>query len=257
MLKRVLVILAFAMALTACGKGGITHDPLKEFKGQSAQQLYNKGTYELAKKNYNTAIKELEALDSIYPFGQYSQQTRLDLIYAYYKSGDYSSALAAADRYLHLYPRSKTADYALYMKGIIDMERGEGWLLRAVGADESQRDLTHLEAAFTDFTQLTERYPFSHYNPDAVVRMYFIRNKLAANELQVANFYYVRGAYVASADRAAQVILHYQGTPQVVESLAVMVESYRALHLDDLADQTLAVLAQNFPNSPQYQDLKP
>src|SRR3990167_857446 len=165
MLKRVLVILAFAMALTACGKGGITHDPLKEFKGQSAQQLYNKGTYELAKKNYNTAIKELEALDSIYPFGQYSQQTRLDLIYAYYK--------------------------------------------------------------------------------------------LAANELQVANFYYVRGAYVASADRAAQVILHYQGTPQVVESLAVMVESYRALHLDDLADQTLAVLAQNFPNSPQYQDLKP
>lgn len=255
MIKRLLIILALALTLAACNKSGITHDPLQEFKGQSAADLYEKGTYALAKGNYTTSIKLLEALDSIYPFGQYSQQTRLDLIYAYYKNGDFSSALAASDRYLHLYPRSSQASYALYMKGIIDMERGPGWLLRSVGADESQRDLGHLKAAFTDFNQLVDRYPHSHYVPDAVVRMYYIRNKLAANEIQVADFYYVRGAYIASADRASQVVLHYQGSPQVIEALAIMTESYQELHLDSMANQTLSLLQRYFPYSPQYQDL--
>ncbi len=32
------------------------------------------------------AITQLEALDNRYPFGPYSQQVQLDLIYAYYKT---------------------------------------------------------------------------------------------------------------------------------------------------------------------------
>ncbi len=255
MFKRIIVIIAFALTLAACSNSGITHDPLKEFKGQSAKQLFDKGEYALAKGSYSESIKYLEALDSIYPFGRYSQQTRLDLIYAYYRSDDYSSALAAADRYLHLYPRAKTADYALYMKGVIDMERGPGWLLRAIGADESQRDIGHLKAAFTDFNLLAVRYPFSRYTADAVVRMYYIRNKLAANELQVAQFYYDRDAFVASADRAGVVVQHYEGAPQVIDALAMMVKSYRELHLPRMAAQSLSVLAHNFPDSDQYHEL--
>ncbi len=36
--------------------------------------------------NWKQAITQLEALDNRYPFGPYSQQVQLDLIYAYYKT---------------------------------------------------------------------------------------------------------------------------------------------------------------------------
>ena len=46
--------------------------------------LYQKARLKLDTGNYLNAIELLEALDSRYPFGAYSNQVQLDLIYAYY-----------------------------------------------------------------------------------------------------------------------------------------------------------------------------
>lgn len=47
--------------------------------------LYQKARLKLDTGNYLNAIELLEALDSRYPFGAYSNQVQLNLIYAYYK----------------------------------------------------------------------------------------------------------------------------------------------------------------------------
>ncbi|QSA19264.1 tetratricopeptide repeat protein, partial [Vibrio furnissii] len=49
-------------------------------------QLYTEAQTSLQGGNWMTAIEKLEALDSRYPFGAYSEQVQLDLIYAYYKN---------------------------------------------------------------------------------------------------------------------------------------------------------------------------
>ena len=85
--------------------------------------------------------------------------------------------------------------------------------------------------------------------------MIYLRNVFAKHELEVANFYYKRGAYVASANRATYVIQHYQGSPEVKQALYMLVRSNRALGLQKSANDALRVLATNYPQSREYRKL--
>lgn len=89
----------------------------------SATQLYNAAQKSLHKKEYATAAKQLEAMESMYPFSDYTEQSQLDLIYAYYEDEEYPSAAVTAERFIHLYPRSKHVDYAYYMKGLANFQQ--------------------------------------------------------------------------------------------------------------------------------------
>ena len=68
-------------------------------------------------------MKHFEGLDALFPLTDNAEQSQLDLIYAYYMSGDAASAAASAERFTHLYPRSEHVDYAYYMKGIADFDQ--------------------------------------------------------------------------------------------------------------------------------------
>jgi len=65
----------------------------------------------------------------------------------------------------------------------------------------------------------------------------------------VARYYYQRGAYLASINRAQTAIADYQGTPALEEALFLMVQSYDALNLPELRDDARRVLEKNFPQT--------
>ncbi|NTV97272.1 MAG: outer membrane protein assembly factor BamD, partial [Thiobacillus sp.] len=92
--------------------------------------------------------------------------------------------------------------------------------------------------------------PDSKYTPDALARMRYLVNALAAHEVHVARYYFKRGAYVAAVNRGKYVLEHYQQAPALEEGLAIMAKSYDKLGLNDLRDDTLRMLKQNFPSSP-------
>ena len=245
--------LVFLLGLiTGCNT---TTSPSEMFKGQPADQIFTEGEEALANARYSNAVQHFEALDSLYPFDKHAEQALLDSIYAYYKSGDEASAVAAADRYLHLYPRSAHADYAYYIKGLANYDQDRSWFLRYLPIDWSERDLGTARQAFNDFSQLIRLYPTSRYVPDAKQRMIHLRNVLARSEIHVAQYYMQRGAYVAAANRANYVVQHYQQTPSVADALVVMVKAYRQLGLTDRANEALRVLRLNFPNSPEIKKL--
>lgn len=227
----------------------------QQYKGQSAQQIFNTGEQALAKKKYDKATKSFEALNAMYPFGDYSEQAQLDLIYAYYKNDDSASALATADRFIRLYPRSEHVDYAYYMKGLINYGRSESWLQRMFPTNPADRDLSYMREAFSDFDTLVQLFPNSRYAADARQHMVYIRNILAQHEVNVANFYLLRKAYVAAANRASSVVENYQGTPQVLPALSIMVRAYRGLHESQMANRALQVIQLNYPNSKEYKAL--
>jgi len=228
----------------------------EQYKGKDDKQIFEAAEHDMATKHYENAIKNFEALDAIYPFGQYSQQAQLDIIYAYYKHNDSDSALAAADRYIRLYPRSPNVDYAYYMKGIIDMGAPEGWADRWIRTDPAQRDVGGMEEAFQDFRILVQRFPDSAYAPDAQRRMLYIRNLLAQHNLGIARYYFKRKAYVAAANRANDVVIGYPQAPQVIPALAIMVKSYQALNETEMANQALQVLVRNYPDSSEAKHLQ-
>jgi outer membrane protein assembly factor BamD len=226
-----------------------TTDPADAYKGESPEQIFQKGEEAMRDKSYGEAIKRFEALDVQYPFGRDTEIAQLHIIYAYYKNSDYVSAEAAADRFIHAHPTSPHVDYAYLMRGLSNYYQNIGVFERLFTVDLATRDPAQLKKSFADFSELTTRFPNSVYTPEAHQYMIYLRNLLANHQLEVAQFYFEHKAYIAAANRASLVVRHYQGAPAVPYALVIMAKSYQSLHMNDLANRTIAVIQYNYPNS--------
>ena len=153
-------------------------------------------------------------------------------------------------------PQNKHVDYAYYLKGITNFNKGKGITQRFIPTDESQRDQGSAYQAFQDFLELAKRYPESEYIEDAEQRMIYLRNNLAKNEVYVAEYYMRRGAFIAAVNRARYVIENYPRTSSVPDALVVMAKAYRVLEMNDLSDDALRVLELNYPNHPGIYEAK-
>ena len=143
-----------------CDLWGSKPDPTRNW---SAKQLYSAAKRELDAGDYETAIDYYGKLESRFPFGPLAQQAQLETAYAHYKSDEPGSAIAAADRFLKLHPRHRNADYAYYLKGLSNFNRGRNLLDVVLPQDPSARDPGAAAQAFRDFEELVRKYPESRY----------------------------------------------------------------------------------------------
>jgi outer membrane protein assembly factor BamD len=234
--------LVLAVALAGCGVFGKEIDLTENW---TAPRLYAEASSELDSGNYAKAIEYYEKLEARYPFGRYAMQSQLDVAYANYRADEPEAAIAAADRFIKLYPQNPYVDYAYYLKGIVNYNRSVGFLDRYVPTDASQRDPGSALDAFVDFSALVERFPDSRYAEDARQRMLYLRNNLAKHEVNVARYYMRRGAYLAAANRANYVIERFQRTSAVESALEILVDAYTALDKPELAADAKRVLDLN------------
>ncbi|HTT07444.1 MAG TPA: outer membrane protein assembly factor BamD [Gammaproteobacteria bacterium] len=247
-------LLFAVLLLTACSMfGGEKKD---ETEGWSEDRLYNEAKGLLDSGQYKSAAEDYEKLQTRYPFGPHSQQAQLDMAYAYFKEDEYASAVAACDRFLKLYPGSPAVDYAHYLKGLANYNQNKGLLERFLPTDTAQRDQGAAVDSFNDFSELLKKYPDSKYSEDARQRMVHLRDLLARQEVNIANYYMRRGAYVAAANRARYVVENYQQTTSMPEALTIMAKAYKVLQMDDLSNDALRVLELNFPNHPGIEEVR-
>lgn len=242
------LLLALALFLGSCSWFGNDEDR-DEFDGLSSEeQFYQRALEQLNSQNFRGSITTYQALESRFPFGRFAAQAQIEIVYAYYRNGDMEASRAAADRFIRLHPENDNIDYAYYMKGLASFNEDGGILNRFLPIDPTKRDPGRARESFADFAQLLALYPDSAYAADARSRMVFLRNNLAAYEIHVAEYYLERRAYIASLRRGQYVVENFQGTPAVADGVAVMVESYLRLGLNDLADTSLALLRENYPD---------
>jgi outer membrane protein assembly factor BamD len=238
--------LLLAAALTACG---LLPGDADETRGWSAARLYSEARQNLDGRDYERAVQLYEKLEARYPYGRYAQQAQIEIAYAYYKDNEVDSAVAAADRFIKLHPNHPNVDYMYYLKGLANFNDDLGILGFIGGQDMSERDPKAARAAFDAFKDLVQRFPESKYTPDAVQRMNYLVNALAAHEIHVARYYMTRGAYVAAANRAQYSLKTYPQAPANEEGLLIMVKAYDALGMPDLRDDAERVMRKNFPDS--------
>ncbi|MDX1901057.1 MAG: outer membrane protein assembly factor BamD [Gammaproteobacteria bacterium] len=239
-----MVCLASIALLSGCST---TTDPADTFKGETAEHIFHQGEIALRKGNYRECIKRFEALEVQYPYDKNSELAQLHIIYAYYMSEDYPSAESAADRFIQLHPVSRYTDYAYYLRGVANYYQNLGVYERLFAIDLSTRDLEQIKKSWSDFAAIAQQFPKSRYAAAARQYMIHLRNLMAKHIYGVAEFYYKRGAYVAAANRANEVVQGYQGAPVVPDALVLMVKSYRAMHLTQSADSTMRILKYNYP----------
>ena len=235
-----------AILVASCGLFAEQSD---ETKGWSAQRLYAEAKLRLDEGNYEDALKYYQKLEARYPHGRFAQQAQLEAAYAYYKDQKPAEAIAAAERFMKLHPNHPNVDYAYYLRGLANFNGDLGWFGYISGQDLSERDPKASREAFLAFKELAERFPKSRYTPDAIERMKYLVNALAAHEVHVARYYMKRGAYVAAANRAQIALKTYPQAPANEEGLVILVRAYDKLGMEELRKDAHRVLMANFPDS--------
>ena len=76
---------------------------------------------------------------------------------------------------------------------------------------------------------------------EARSRLVFLRKLIASNELDSAEYYLKRGAYVAALNRATYIIKNMPNTSEKKRALKIMREAYTKLGYDDYAEKVKAL----------------
>ena len=157
----------------------------------------------------------------------------MEVAYAYYRQNDQAQALAAVERFIRLHPNHPSVDYMYYLRGLANFNDKKGLFDFISNQDLTERDPKAARDAFEAFRQLIERFPNSKYASDASDRLKYLANAMAQYEINVAHYYFKRGAYLAAINRAQTVLRDYAGSPFNQEALRIQIRSYDELGLQD------------------------
>jgi outer membrane protein assembly factor BamD len=211
-----------------------------ETAGWSASKLYQRSQGCPADGTWDKAAKYLEKLEvplpvrPLRPAG--TARTGLCLL----ESRRTGSALAACDRFIKLHPNHPAVDYAYYLKGLINFNEDLGFVGYISSQDPTERDPKAARESFDAFRELATRFPNSKYTPDALLRMNYLVNAMAAQEVNVARYYLKRGAYIAALTAPSLRSRLTRKHPLVEEDVHVLVTAYDKLGMTNCVTMLIA-----------------
>ncbi len=215
-------------------------------------KMYEVAKAALVSGNETKAIKYYQRLIARFPFGPYTEQATMELAFAQYKGGKNEDAYSTIGRFIKTYPTQAHADYAYYLRGVINFDRDRSFLDRYANQDLTKRDQGNTLKSFEDFNELITKFPNSRYAADGRERMIYLRDNMSKAQVHILLFYLKRGAYVATINRSKDILERFDRTPAAGDALAAMVLSYRALGQDKLAADSERVLKLNYPDHPFF-----
>ncbi len=231
-----------ALTVSACGNRG--NRPRLAYEERPVEALYNTGYQRLESRRWSDAIDYFQEVERQHPYSEWSRRAILMQIYAHYQANNYVDAIAAADRFIQLFPGNPSAPYAFYMKALCNFER-----ITDVGRDQG-----YAQAALDGLRDVARRYPGTSYAIDATVKIDMVNDQLAGKEMAIGRYYQRAGQPLAALNRYKTVIDNeaYQRTSHTPEALFRLVEVNLSLGLQEEATRNGAVLGHNYPGSPWY-----
>ena len=239
-------------SVAVAGCSGVFKSQEDKTQGWTADQLYQEARENVRASEWKGASQHLKAVETRFPYSSQAQQALIDQAYVYWKDDEPEQATAAINRFLTLYPNHPGTDYMLYLKGLVTFTPPSAFLSSYTGQDPSERDPKGLRQSYQAFNELISRYPDSRYAYDARSRLTWLVSTIAENEVNVAEYYYKRDAYVAAINRSQAVIRDFSGVQAAERALYIMMKSYEKLGMNEQASDAKRVLDQNFPESKFY-----
>jgi outer membrane protein assembly factor BamD len=235
MKNKFFILLISAMILMSCAS-------TEQDEAEPAEViLYRMAQDRMNAQNFMGAVESLARIERFYPFGVYAEQARADLIYAHYMTGDYDQAYAASEKFIRLYPRNTNIDYAYFMKGMTGYYADDGLLGNLFSLSLAKRDISGAMQSYADLTEFLIRYPESEYIDSARERLIFLRNLVASSELDGAEYYMKRGAYLAALKRANYVLKNIPNSTEAERALDIMKRSFIELGYEEYAEKISSV----------------
>ncbi|MGV8929387.1 MAG: outer membrane protein assembly factor BamD [Brevundimonas sp.] len=231
-----------ALTLSACAGRG--DRPRLAYEERPVEALYNTGYQRMDRGRWADAIDYFQEVERQHPYSEWSRRAILMQIYAYYQNNNYPESIAAADRFIQLFPGNPSAPYAFYMKALCNFEQ-----ITDVGRDQG-----YALAALNGLKDVQRRYPGTPFAIDATVKIDMVNDQLAGKEMAIGRYYQRAGQPLAAMNRYKTVIDNeaYQRTSHTPEALFRLVEVNLVLGLKEEATRNGAVLGFNYPGSPWY-----
>lgn len=242
------------LLLISCGAKKDQELP-QVYTGYTADFIYAKAHEQMQNEEYFDAIRSYKSLAAQYPFTKQAEQGMVDLVYVYYQNDEATMSLALAEQFIKMYPYSKNKGYIYYMIGVVGFENGRGLLQTYAPYDMTYHDVSGYADAYNNFEKALALDPNGSFVPDAKRRMIYINDAMAKYYMNIAHFYYKRGAFNAAINRSSEVIKKYPQSSSIQDALILTIKSYKKLGLQKQVDMNMEVLKANYPNSKYLQDI--
>ncbi len=227
--------------LSACG--GFNAPP-QDLERYSAQEIFERGEFELERNRPDDAAFYFGEIERLYPYSEFAKRALIMQAFAYHRDRDYANSRSAAQRYIDFYPTDDDAAYAQYLLALSYYDQ----------IDEIGRDQGLTFQALQALRTVIERYPESEYARAAILKFDLAFDHLAGKEMEVGRYYLRRQHYAASINRFRVVVEDFQTTTHTAEALYRLIEAYLSLGLTDEAQTAGAVLGHNFQSTDWYED---
>ncbi|MGR3803654.1 outer membrane protein assembly factor BamD [Marinibacterium profundimaris] len=245
--KAAVLILALSMAGCSGGDGifgGGGADRDENLEGYTAEQIFERGEYELSRNRADDAAFYFGEIERLYPYSAWAQRALIMQAFSYHQDRDYENSRAAAQRFIDFYPADEDAAYAAYLLALSYYDQ----------IDEVGRDQGLTFQALQALRAVIERYPDSEYATSAILKFDLAFDHLAGKEMEIGRYYLRRGYYAAAINRFRVVVEDFQTTSHTPEALHRLVEAYLSLGLVDEAQTAGAILGYNYRSTQWYED---
>jgi outer membrane protein assembly factor BamD len=238
------VVAAIIVAVAISGCAGKKKKPQISYEERPVDLLYSAGAARLDNGRWSEAVDYFNEVERQHPYSEWSRRAILMTAYAQYEANSYDDAIAAADRFIRLYPGGQQTPYAYYLKAICYFEQ----------IMDVNRDQGATNSALAALRDVAQRYPNTDYAADARIKIDMVNDQLAGKEMTVGRWYLRNNQPLAAIGRFKAVIDKYQTTSHTPEALYRLVEGYLTMGLAEEAKRNGAVLGYNYPGSRWYRD---
>lgn len=243
-MKKTLLPIMLASSLTLSGCSTLSSLIEKPDDEKTVEEFYTDATEGFQEQQWDAAIQNYEKLKAYFPYGPHAEQTHLELAYAYYRYDEPESAILELEEFIRLYPKHPELAYAYYLKALAADSIIRSWLDNII-TDPATRDVKSAKRAYNYYKELITLFPDSKYASAAGKRLVILRNQMARHELKVAQFYFNKEAYLASANRAKYIIENYAQSASTVRALEIMNQSYAKLGMEAVQQDVAKVYELN------------
>ena len=207
-------------------------------------EIYKSGLSSLQDSNYSKAVEEFDKLYINHPFSSLAKKSEIMTAYSLYQNNEINKSISKLKTFIEMNPKDEFSDYAHYLLA----------MCYYVQISSQGRDPSLSLKALNSFKLITTKYPNSKYAKDSKLKIQFIKNSLAINELNIGKFYLRKNAPASSIKRFKTILKKYQNSSVIPETLYRLTEALLMMGLKKEAIKSNAILKYNFPNS-EWSDL--
>ncbi|HEV1992803.1 MAG TPA: outer membrane protein assembly factor BamD [Candidatus Acidoferrum sp.] len=204
--------------------------------------LYARAMADMKRGHQEVARLTLQTLINTYPDSEFLAKAKLAIADSYYKEGgtaNWAQAIAGYKDFIVFFPFLPEAPYAQLQVAMVHFREME----------KPDRDRAHSRAAEDEFQTFLQKYPNDPLAPKAEQRLREVQEMLAEGDFRIANFYYIKGSYRASAARLITVTNRYPLFSHSDRALWMLGTIFEKSERKDLAASSYASIVRNYPLS--------